>query len=425
MISPLILSVLIFTAIYLAITTEKAHKTFLALIGATALIVFRIIPQDEIFSFIDFNTITLLISMMVVVIIVKDTGLFQWLAIKAVKLAKGEPLTIMLLLAVITAIVSAFLDNVTTVLVISPITFLICEELGISPIPFLITQAIASNIGGTATLIGDPPNIMIGNAAHIPFVSFINNLTPVIIVVLIAFVFTVKYIFRDAFHVADELKQKLLKFDEAKAISNPIFLRNSVIILVLILAGFLLENFTGFHPSTTAMIGAAVLLFISKAEPETVFKEVEWATIFFFMGLFVIVGGLVRTGAISIAATYIIGLTKGNEVATGMVILWCSAFLSAIIDNIPYVATMIPMVHQMGTTMPIMPLWWALSLGACLGGNGTLIGASANVVVAGLARKNGHKLTFGEFFKYGFILMIESMIICTVYMYVRYYWLKF
>ena len=419
-----ILALVVFIGVYVALTTEIVNKTAAALLGAVLMVILGIIGQEAAFEHIDWNVIFLLIGMMIIMNITKRTGLFQYVAIKVAKFARGEPLAILILLSLITALFSAFLDNVTTVLIIIPITILIAVELGITPVPFVVTLAIASNIGGTATLIGDPPNIMIGSAAGLSFVDFIVNLTPVILVILAIFCGMVFLFFRKQLQVSNERKARIMSFDESKAIEDRSLLVKSLAVLGLVVLAFLLHGALGLEPSTIALAGAVVLLVISgEKEIDHIFAEVEWSTIFFFIGLFMIVGTLVDEGIMTAVSTWLIKATQGHLRLTQFLILWVSGVLSAVVDNIPFVATMIPLLKDMGNQLgneAVRPLWWALSMGACLGGNGTLIGASANVVSAGLSAKSGHPVSFWDFTKYGAVFMLMSLVVCTFYVYLRY-----
>ncbi len=428
----------IFLLSYAVIVTERVHKTVVALVGASLMLVLKILTQDEAFHSetygIDYNVIFLLIGMMIIINVMKETGIFQWMAIKSAKVARGEPFRLMVILSVVTAVVSAFLDNVTTVLLVAPVTLLICEALEVDVIPFLITEAIASNIGGTATLIGDPPNIMIASKADLTFMDFIYHLTPVVIVILIAYLVTLKFIFGRSLHVSDSHKERIMGMDESTAITDRPLMVKSLWVMGLTVLGFVFHHQLHFQPATIALAGAALLLLLSRAEPHKILEAVEWPTLFFFIGLFIIIGGVVKVGLIKIMSEWVLSVTQGNMFATSMIVLWFSAFASAFVDNIPYVATMNPLVIEMakgiwpnlsGTALlnnpDLMPIWWSLALGACLGGNGTLIGASANVVVAGIAEKGGRPITFMRFTKYGMPLMIESVLISTVYIWLRYY----
>jgi Na+/H+ antiporter NhaD/arsenite permease-like protein len=344
----------------------------------------------------------------------------------------------MAIFSVVTAVVSAFLDNVTTVLLIAPVTLLICQALELDVVPYLITEAIASNIGGTATLIGDPPNIMIASKAQLDFMAFVYNLTPVVILVLIAYVITIKFVFGKRLTVKEELRQRVMAMNENEAIKDPVLLKKSLAVLAVTITGFIFHGMLHYEPATIALFGAGLLLLVSGTkEPHHILAEAEWTTIFFFMGLFMIIGGVVNVGLIKWMSIKVLEITQGNLFGTSMVILWFSAFASAFIDNIPYVATMNPLVIDMAKQLwpnvtgldllhhpDLMPIWWSLALGACLGGNGTAIGASANVIVVGMAEKMGRPISFKKFMLYGMPLMIESVIICHAYIWLRYYVLK-
>jgi len=372
---------------------------------------------------------------MTIINIMKPTGVFEYIAIKSAKVAKGQPFMIMAIFSVVTAVVSAFLDNVTTVLLIAPVTLLICQALELDVIPFLITEALASNIGGTATLIGDPPNIMIASKAQLDFMAFVYHLTPVIIVVLIAYIITIKFIFGRKMTVKEELRQRVMAMDENEAIKDPVLLKKSLAVLAVTMTGFVLHGMLHLEPATIALFGAGLLLLVSGIKnPHHVLAEAEWATLFFFIGLFIIIGGVVKVGLIKWMSIQVLELTQGNLFGTSMIVLWFSAFASAFIDNIPYVATMNPLIIDMAKQLwpnlsgldllhhpDLMPMWWSLALGACLGGNGTAIGASANVIIVGMAEKMGHPISFKKFMLYGMPLMIESVIICMVYVWLRYY----
>ena len=418
-------ALLLFLGIYVAISLEAAHKTIVALVGASLFLLIGVLDATEAFAFIDWHVIFLLVSMMVIVNIARHTGMFQWVAIRTAQIARGEPVAILVLLSVVTALISAFLDNVTTILITAPVTILIAVELGVSPVPFLVCGAIASNIGGTATLIGDPPNIMIGSAAGLTFIDFITNLTPVILVCLAGFSLMAWLLFRRKLKVLATRKARIMSLDARQAIQNRPLLIKSLAVLAAVIAGFLLHDLLGVEASVVALTGASVLMLISdRHEVDAVLRDVEWGTIVFFIGLFVMVGGLVKLGLIGVVARWLIDLTGGHIATTGTVVLWASGVLSAFIDNIPYVATMTPLIKDIGVslgTTAVQPLWWALALGACLGGNGTLVGASANVVTAGLAAKSGYKITFIEFTKYGVLFMLMTLIISTGYLWLRYF----
>lgn len=417
--SMMIVALIIFAVLYIIISFEIINKTVVALFGASIFLVLKIIGAEEAYSAIDWNVIFLLISMMIIVGITKRTGFFQYVAIRAAKSVRGEPVAILILLSLICAVFSALLDNVTTVLIIVPVTILIAVELGISPIPFVISIAISSNIGGTATLIGDPPNIMIGSSAGLDFMDFVVTLGPPAAVSLLLYLVIIYFHFRKKLVVSTERKARIMEFDHTKAITDKKLLVKCLCVLTAVIIGFLLHGVLHLEASSIAMLGASVLMLITRVDDlDEVFKDIEWGTIFFFVGLFILVGGLVETGAIKLAAQYLLALTSGDIEKTAILIVWVSGIFSAFIDNIPYVATMIPLVHDMGSSLgveAITPIWWSLALGACFGGNGTLVGASANVVSAGLAGKSGYKITFWEFTKYGFGFMILSLIVSTFF----------
>lgn len=419
---PVIVAVAVFILTYVLIISEALERTVVALAGAGIIIIFHVLTQQKALEVIDFNTIGLLIGMMIIVAITKRTGLFQYLAIMAAKWAKGDPWRIVLALSAITAVASAFLDNVTTILLVAPVTLVITDMLELNPIPFILPEVLAANIGGTATLIGDPPNIMIGSATGLGFVDFLTNLAPVIIVVFIATMMMMKMYYGKELHAPDHLKKRLLDLDERKAITNVGLLKQSLFVLALVIFGFSFHQQIGLDTASVALVGATLLFILSRQPVDDIIREVEWPTLFFFIGLFIIVGGLEKVGIIRLMAEKVVALTGGNLVLTTLMVLWVSAIASAFIDNIPFVATMIPLIKGIGamSSINIVPLWWALSLGACLGGNGTLVGASANVVAAGMLEKTKYRLTFAEFFRVGFPTMLVSMVICTAYVWLRY-----
>ncbi|MBD0384701.1 ArsB/NhaD family transporter [Paenibacillus sp. WST5] len=419
-----ILAIGIFLLTYGMIIAEKIHRTIVAMIGGVLMVVFGVVDQESAMHHIDFNTLGLLIGMMIIVSITAETGLFKYIALIAAKKAKGDPVRILVSLVLITAIGSAFLDNVTTVLLMVPVTFSITRQLRVNPVPFLITQILASNIGGTATLIGDPPNIMIGSAVkELTFMAFINNLAPVVVVIMAVTIPIFIFLFRKQIQTTPDLKQSIMRIDEKEVITDRKLLNKSLSILGLTIVGFFLHQLFHLESATVALAGAFLLLLLTGEHTmEEAFTKVEWTTIFFFVGLFVLVSGLVETGIISKLAAQAIELTGGNPIATSMLILWLSAIASAFLDNIPFVATMIPMIQEMGNMgiENLEPLWWSLALGACLGGNGTLIGASANLIVAGMSGKEGHPIKFVTFMKYGFPLMLLSVALANIYIYFRY-----
>lgn len=412
-------SAIIFISAYLFIIFEVVDRVIVALTGATLMILVGVLSQEVAFSeMVDYNTLVLLISMMIIVMITKRTGVFEFLAIKTVKIARGEPILILIYLSIITGVLSALLDNVTTILLVLPLTFTVCRDLQVNPIPMMISEVFASNVGGTATLIGDPPNIMIGSAVGLNFMDFLVNVAPVIAIILPITTIIFAWVYKKKLHTSPEAKKKVLEMDELSAIKDQKLLRKSLIVLLLTILGFLFHGALGFESATIALTGATVLLFVSGVRPEKVLEEVEWKTIFFFGGLFIMVGGIEEAGIIEMIAQWVIDITNGNPVLTMMAILWVSAIASAFIDNIPFVATMIPMIKDLGvlTGMNLSPLWWALSLGACLGGNGTIIGASANVVASGMAEELGHKITFKAYMKVAFPVMLVTIVISMIYL---------
>ena len=414
----------IFLAVYGMIIAEKIHRTIVAMIGAALVIALGIVDQETALHHIDFNTLGLLVGMMILVNITADTGLFKYIAVMAAKKAKGDPVRILVALSLITAVASAFLDNVTTVLLMVPVTFSIARQLQVHPMPYLITQILASNIGGTATLIGDPPNIMIGSAVkELTFMAFIINLAPIVALIMAVHVVLFIFLFRNRIRTTDEAKRTIMELDEGETITDPKLLRKCLAALGLTILGFFLHQLLHLESATVALAGAFLLLVMTGEHVmEKAFAKVEWTTIFFFVGLLVLVAGLIETGVIARLAAQAIELTGGELVATSMLILWLSAIASAFLDNIPFVATMIPMIQEIGNmgVANLEPLWWSLALGACLGGNGSLIGASANLIVAGIAGREGYPITFVQFLKYGFPLMLLSVALSNVYIVLRY-----
>jgi Na+/H+ antiporter NhaD/arsenite permease-like protein len=430
---PLWVSTTLLIATYGVIMTERVNRAIVALVGAGLMILTGVLTQEQAIAGEDFNTLALLIGMMLLVAVSRKSGMFQYLAIWSAKAAKGRPWAILALLTLVTALVSALLDNVTTVLLIAPVTLVITEQLKVPPYPFLFTEILASNIGGTATLIGDPPNIIIGSAAGLSFNDFVVNLTPVIVIVLAAQLLVNHLIWGRAMQVDEAARARVMAFDPRQAITDWPLLRKSLLVIGLVILAFVLARAIGLEAGSIAISGAALLLLLDNlgrpAEEQThrlngVFSEVEWITIFFFVGLFAVVAGVEQAGLLDWFAQQVLGATGGSLAATALVILWASAFLSAIIDNIPFVATMIPVIKSMAPTFGgpegLLPLWWSLSLGACLGGNGTLIGASANLTVAGIAERAGIPFRFMTFLKFAFPMMLMSVAISTVYVWLRY-----
>jgi len=417
------LSIGIFAVAYIFIVVEKIHRTIIALVGAAIAIALGVISQEQAVNAIDFNTIGLLIGMMIIVGITRQSGVFEYLAIKAAKVARGKPLAILAALAVITAVASALLDNVTTVLLIVPVTFAIADRLDVSPVPYLFTEILACNIGGTATLIGDPPNIMIGGATGLGFMDFLVNLAPPVIVIFVVITAILIFVFRKDLDASEENINQLMSLEEREYIKDWKLLKSSLAVLGLTMVGFLLHQALHLESATIALLGASLLMLIAGEDPEETLLTVEWPTIFFFAGLFIIVGGLEVRGVIEVVAEKALELTGGNLLHTGMLVLWLSAIASSFVDNIPFVATMIPLIQAMETmsSMPVEPLWWTLALGACLGGNGTLVGAAANVIVAGIAERYGNPIRFIDFLKIGFPIMLLTILMAMVYLYL-FYW---
>jgi Na+/H+ antiporter NhaD/arsenite permease-like protein len=408
----------LFLVVYAFIVSEKIHRTILALCGASLLVLLGVLTQHEAVNFIDFNTIGLLFGMMVIVGITRKSGVFEYIAIKAAQSTGGDPIKIMIALSVFTAIASALLDNVTTVLLVVPVTISICYALDVNPVPFFIAEILASNIGGTATLIGDPPNIMIGSATGIGFMDFVVNLGPVVVVIFAITFIILRLIYKNRLQTTKENQARLMAMDAGSAIEDLSLLKKSLAVIGLVILGFAFHQYLALESASIAIAGAAFLMLIARQAPEEVLLSVEWDTLFFFIGLFILVGGLEKTGIIEGMARQGINLTEGDVTLTAMLVLWFSAVASAFVDNIPFVATFIPLIQEMGQlgSMNIEPLWWALSLGACLGGNGTLIGASANVIVSGIASREGHPISFLGYMKIAFPLMLLSVAIAMVYM---------
>ncbi len=417
-------SVIVFLITYALIISEKIHRMVVATAGGMLMLLLGFLTQETALKDnIDFNTLGLLIGMMILVTITRRTGVFEAIAIWAAGITRGEPLRLLALLSFITAIASAFLDNVTTVLLIVPVTLTLTDKLQVNPTPFLISEIIASNIGGTATLIGDPPNIMIGSAVGLDFNSFLIHLSPIAFIILIVTIALLLLIYRKDLQVDDQNRQAILQLNFRDEIKDWQLLKKSLTVLGITIAAFVFHGVLHLESATVAFTGAILLMLVSREEPEDILLHIEWPTIFFFVGLFVLVGGLKATGVIGELAHWTLTVTHGDLLQTALIVLWVSAIASAFIDNIPFVATMIPLILEMGqlSGMNLDPLWWSLALGACLGGNGTLIGASANVIVAGIAEKNGISLTFKHYLKIAFPLMIVSIIISHIYLYWRYF----
>lgn len=420
---------------YVFIASEKIQKSVVALAGAALVMLLGLIPfggeagdgkvLKGVFEYVDFQVIFLLIGMMIIVNIASRSGVFKWMALNLLKITKGHPKTVLFALAAFTAAASAFLDNVTTVVLMMPITFVIAKEFDTDPVPFLITEVLASNIGGTATLIGDPPNIIIGTRAGLSFMNFVNELTPIVTLIFLVSISTLVFMFRKGLKATPEKMAHVANIDNSQTITNKNLMLRSVITLALVILGFVTHDVTHIPAYVFAVAGAAFLLLFEN--PKEIYKDVEWLTIFFFVGLFIIIGGFEANGGIKFLADQLIVLTHGSLNMATMIILWASGLLSGIIDNIPYTATMAPLISELinpanpnAITGHVHALWWALSLGACLGGNLTIIGAAANVLVSETAASKGYKISFFRFMKYGALVTFISLVLSSIYLYLRY-----
>lgn len=419
----LLVAISIFSLSYITIISEKINRMIVALLGGVLMIGFHILSQEEAFGFVDFNTIGLLIGMMIIVNILKRTGFFQYLAIKMAKAANGDPWKILFLFALTTAVSSALLDNVTTVLLLAPVTFVIADTLKMNPIPFMVPMIFASNIGGVSTIIGDATTIMIGSATGFDFLYFAKNMAPIALIAFSVMIISMKVIYGKSLKASEENRKAVFALDETKTISDKSLLVKSLSVLLLTIVGFITHQSMGLESATIALGGAMILLLLSGIDPEDILVEIEWNTIFFFVGLFILVGSLEKVGVIAAMAERIVALTQGNVFFTAMLILWVAALLSSLLDNVPFVATMIPLLKNMeqltGSSSPV--LWWALAAGACLGGNGTLIGASCNVIIGGMLEKRNHKIDFIDYMKVAFPIMLLSISAIAVYIAVFYF----
>jgi len=435
---------IIFVVCLAMIVFEKIHKTKVALFGAALVLLLSIVSQEEAFHSmdlgIDYNVIFLLISMMILVGILGRTGVFQWTAVKLAKWARGRPMIILVIFIIFTAIFSALLDNVTTVLLFVPVTLLVADELELDPTVFLVTEALAANIGGTATLIGDPPNLMIASRSKLTFLDFLLNLGPPVALMMLALLAAVWLLFRRKLQVDDAHRQHIMSMNETRLIKDPVLAKKSIAVLGLTVVGFALHGVLGYEPATVALAGAALLLLFSRLDPQEILREVEWPTVFFFIGLYVMIGAVVKVGIIADLSRVLIAITEPSATSmhgTALILMWFSALVSGVVDNIPYVATMAPLVTDMARTVlghgggelplavlhspVLLPVWWSLALGACLGGNATPIGASANLVVLGIAERSGHRISFPRFMAYGLPTMILTLVIASIYITLRYY----
>lgn len=416
---------------YFFIATEKIPKVTVALVGASLTLLFGLLGQNSkidgelnpsyFINYVDFNVIFLLVSMMIIVSIATRSGMFNWVANEMLIRTKGHPKTSLCCLALFTAVASAFLDNVTTVILVMPVTFAIAKELELNPVPYLITEILASNIGGTATLIGDPPNIIIGSAAGLSFMDFIKELTGIVAIILVVVIVLMVLWFKKSLKTTPDKMKRISRMDNSQTIKDKGLMIRSLIVLALVITGFVTHDVTHIQTCVCAMTGASLLLLFEK--PSNILTDVEWSTIFFFIGLFIIIGGFEKAGGIELMAKWLLDITHGSQSIASMAILWGSGILSGIVDNIPYTATMTPMIHEIAISKGAefaVPMWWCLSLGACLGGNMTIIGAAANVIVSETSAANGHQIKFMEYLKYGIIVTLLSLILSSVYIWLRF-----
>jgi Na+/H+ antiporter NhaD/arsenite permease-like protein len=417
------IAVAVFLFTYALIISERVHRTVAALFGAAIVLFIRIVPWEKLPEYMDLDTLFLLIGMMIIVNTAKESGLFEYIAIKTAKLAKGNPMKVLLLFSLVTAVVSSVLDNVTTVLLLTPMLLYITKLMDVNPVPFLLAEVFASNIGGTATLIGDPPNIMIGSAAGLSFNDFLINMGPIAFIDLLLSFGLIYLLYRGAMRISEDKKDRIIRtiegLSEEEAVRDYPLFKKSLVTIIGVVALFFVHDRLGLEPAVVALTGASVLLLWSRMEPDEILEKVEWTAIFFFMGLFILVGALVETGVINSVAKWVTSYVSNTGEAL-IIITWFSAISSAIVDNIPLTAAMIPLIKAMGSSMNVYPLWWALSLGACLGGNGTAIGASANVVVIGIASREGVRITFMDFLKVGLIIMFVTVGVGLGILWIRY-----
>jgi Na+/H+ antiporter NhaD/arsenite permease-like protein len=431
---PMWVSTCLLLVTYAIIVTERINRSIIALLGAGLMVIVGVLDQQAAVRGIDFNTIGLLTGMMILVSISRRSGMFEYLAVWSAKKAKAHPAGILIMLQLVTAVLSALLDNVTTVLLIVPVTLAITRELRVPPYPYLFAEIFASNIGGTATLIGDPPNILIGSLVDLSFNQFLIHLAPICVPILLVQAIMIHVLWGKDLKTTPEAQARVMSMHASDSIADPVLLKQSLGVIAGVIIAFVFARPLRLEPATIAMFGAAVLMLLDNWEHlgekaseriHSTFSDVEWITIFFFIGLFVVVHGVEAGGLLKLLADYLVSVTGGDLALTGYAILWASAFLSAIVDNIPFVATMIPLIKNMapafGGPDAILPLWWCLSLGACLGGNGTLIGASANLTVAGIAERNGVEFSFLKYTYYAFPMMIVSIAISHLYVWLRYF----
>mgnify|MGYP001020832976 FL=1 len=416
-----VIAIVVFVVVIGLIMSEKIHRAAAALAGAVVLVITGVMNGQKALSYIDFNTIGVLVGMMILVAVIRQSGLFEYVAIKAAKMVHGDPWKIMIAFILITAALSGILDNVTTVLLVGPMTIAIAKMLEINPVPFLMTQILASNVGGTATLIGDPPNIMIGSAANLSFMDFLDNTGFAVALVIVFMIIMMRFEYKNQIEIEGLDTSKIMNLDPNKSITDKPLLIKGVAVIGLVIVGFIFHDKLGIESSVIALAAAALMLVIGGTSVENAIQDVEWTTIVFFMSLFVVVGGLTETGVIKQLAAVVIDKTAGHPVMMMLILLWASAILSSFLDNIPFVATLIPLVLALKADgMDVEPLWWAISLGACLGGNGTMIGASANVVLSDISTKHGYPITFKSYLRVGMPFMLGSVFISMVFLLVKY-----
>jgi Na+/H+ antiporter NhaD/arsenite permease-like protein len=411
----------VFLVAYGLIASERFDRTLVALLAGLLVVALGVIDQEAAFAAIDFNVIFLLAGMMVLAGGLSQTGFFEFVAGHAIRLSRGEPFRLLIILTLVTAALAALLDNVTTVVLLTPVTLSIARTLRVSPFPYLISQVFASNIGGTATLIGDPPNILIGSAAGLDFGDFLLNLAPVVLLIMVAFLVIMRVAFLR--HMDDDVDRLdlLAAVDPARAIKDRPLMIRALVVLGLTILGFLFHSTLGLEAATVALLGATILMIVGRLDPHEALRDIEWSTLFFFVGLFMLIEAIVHVGIVGGIADALANATGGQLGVATMGVLWFSALASAIVDNIPYTATAIPIVERLiDSGLKADPLWWSLALGACLGGNLTIVGASANIVVANLAARDGHPITFMQFFRYGVVVVVASLLISTLYLWIRY-----
>jgi len=419
----IIFAVVVFLVSYAIIISEKIHRTIAALFGAAVMSIFGVVTYELALEAIDFNAIGLLVGMMLIVGLTRESGVFEYIAVAIAKLGKGKPMFIMISLSIMTAVMSAFIDSVTMILLVVPVSISIARKLGISPMPIVFSEIMLCNIGGATTLIGDPPNLLIGSAAGFGFMDFVFNVGPIMVVVGAITLVILWLLFRKRLIVDEESKQQLMEMDPRAEMKDKALAIKTLSVMGLTIVGFILHQYIHLESATVALGGAAILLLVVQPDPKHVFRHVEWEVIFFFLGLFILVGGIRAVGVIEWLATQMISLTGGQLVETGMMVLWLSSVAGAFVDNIPFTATMVPLIQDighMGIFADMDPIWWCLVIGACLGGNGTMIAASPNVVAVGLLEQEGYKFTFMRFMVMAFPLMILSVAISSVYLYFWY-----